>query len=305
MFCLLSGLVVVTYALWKQSNRDARQVLQVPVLSLLLKPESPPPRQALMRLLQDQSLEVPRPDGSMAHIGYISAVLDPRWITVEFFGGWNRELVANSDREALLFTSGPTFARSAGHGELGIRLHGDLLLANGAWFADNRAAAAQRAWVGISRDGSLEFGYGELTPALQERLRVFIGGLHALTNTIQPAPKSYTGVYGEMELADVRIVYGLRPDGWLEVVETADGVLFDDLRRFVAAKGFLAAYLPDHASKSRLIIPGRRLWSEEQAIWVSGGKPSISQLPFLLRMMPSAQWMSHQQDEDITSPQRN
>ena len=91
-----------------------------------------------------------------------------------------------------------------------------------------------------------------------------------------------------MTMADVRIVYGIRPDGRLEVVETSDGVLFPDLRRFVEAKGFLASFLPDHASKSRLIVPGQRLWSEEQADWVSGGRPSITALPFMLRVVPRA-----------------
>ena len=91
---------------------------------------------------------------------------------------------ANDDGEALLFTSGPTFARADGHGELGMRLHGDLLMANGLWTADNRAAAASRAWLGITNTGVLEFGYGALTPDLQDRLRVFIGGLHAFSNTL-------------------------------------------------------------------------------------------------------------------------
>ena len=40
---------------------------------------------------------------------------------------------ANDDTDALLFTSGPTFARGQGNGELGMRLHGDLMMANGTW----------------------------------------------------------------------------------------------------------------------------------------------------------------------------
>jgi hypothetical protein len=234
------------------------------------------------------------PTGTSISIGYTSVVVDPRWTTVEFFGGWNRELDANADEEALLFTSGPTFARGSGNGDLAMRLHGDLMLANGLWLSDNRAAAAERAWVGISRAGELEYGYGSLTAELEERLRVFIGGLHAFTNTTQEAPPSYEGVYGEMRLADVRIVYGIRPDGQLELVETADGVLFSDLKNFVGDKGFLASFLPDHASKSRLIVPGKRPWSHEHAVWVSGGKPSITQMPFLLKITPSREWNDRQ-----------
>ncbi len=246
-------------------------------------------------------MELIRPDGSVANIGYHSAVVDPRWVSIEFFGGWNREMEANQDTDALLFTSGPTFARGRGNGDLGMILHGDLLLGNGLWRAGNLAAANERAWMGITKEGSLEFGYGALNPALQAKLKVFIGGLHAFTNTIHTPPNSYEGVYGEMQMADVRIVYGLRADGKLELVETADGVYFPDLKQFVEKKGFLAAYLPDHASKSRLIIPGERHWSEEQAVWVSGGKPSITQMPFLLRITPSREWSDKQPIKDTTS----
>ena len=158
----------------------------------------------------------------------------------------------------------------------------------------SRQPSCRRAWVGISKEGELEFGYGDLTPDLEQRLRVFIGGLHAFTNT--RTRRRLIRVYGEMKLADVRIIYGLRPDGRLELVETADGVLFRDLETFVAAKGFLAAYLPDHASKSRLIVPGRRLWTEEHAVWVSGGKPSITQMPFLLKIKPTQAWLAQQPD---------
>ena len=247
-----------------------------------------------MRFHPERNLDLLRPDGTNVSIGYHSAVVDPRWIDVEFFGGWNREMDANEDTDALLFTSGPTFARGRGNGELGMRLHGDLMLANGTWRAGNLTAARERAWMGITRDGALEFGYGPLTPELEQNLRMFIGGLHAFTNTTRVAPETYEGVYGEMHLADVRIVYGLRADGKLELVETADGVHFRDLKHFVEQKGFLAAYLPDHASKSRLIIPGTRPWSQEQAVWVSGGKPSITQMPFLLRVTPTREWVDHQ-----------
>jgi hypothetical protein len=257
-------------------------------------PPPPPPREDLVRFHPDRNLDLLRPDGTSVSIGYHSAVVDPRWIDVEFFGGWNREMDANEDTDALLFTSGPTFARGRGNGELGMRLHGDLMLANGTWRAGNLTAARERAWMGITRDGALEFGYGPLTPELEQNLRMFIGGLHAFTNTTRVAPETYEGVYGEMHLADVRIVYGLRADGKLELVETADGVHFRDLKHFVEQKGFLAAYLPDHASKSRLIIPGTRPWSQEQAVWVSGGKPSITQMPFLLRVTPTREWVDHQ-----------
>ena len=295
--CLASGLLGMGIAWWMHPEQRAERSRPEPISRLVPDVEPPPPppaRDRLTRFLPDQTLNVLRSDGTSINIGYTSVVVDPRWTTVEFFGGWNRELDANDDEEALLFTSGPTFAHGSGNGDLAMRLHGDLMLANGLWPADNRAAAAERAWVGISRAGELEYGYGSLTAELEERLRVFIGGLHAFTNTTQEAPASYAGVYGEMRLADVRIVYGIRPDGQLEIVETADGVLFSDLKIFVKYKGFLASFLPDHASKSRLIVPGKRPWSHEHAVWVSGGRPSITQMPFLLKIRPSQDWYDRQ-----------
>tara|TARA_X000000950_G_scaffold287359_1_gene399335 strand:- start:474 stop:1391 length:918 start_codon:yes stop_codon:yes gene_type:complete len=291
-------MVGVGCALWWHGWENHQAELPAVISDMLAEPEPPPPppppREDLVRFHPDRNLELLRPDGTSVSIGYHSAVVDPRWIDVEFFGGWNREMDANEDTDALLFTSGPTFARGRGNGELGMRLHGDLMLANGTWRAGNLTAARERAWMGITRDGALEFGYGPLTPELEQNLRMFIGGLHAFTNTTRVAPETYEGVYGEMHLADVRIVYGLRADGKLELVETADGVHFRDLKHFVEQKGFLAAYLPDHASKSRLIIPGTRPWSQQQAVWVSGGKPSITQMPFLLRVTPTREWVDHQ-----------
>ena len=240
----------------------------------------------IARFIPDQNLRLTRSDGSEILLEYCSSILDPRWIDLEFFGGWNREDEANVDPDALLFFSGPTFEKEAGRGEFDMALHGDLLMSNGLWPAGNRAAARGRAHIAIKHDGELVFGYGELNPERMSRYRLFVGGLHALSNSQQSPPESYTGVYGTMKLADVRIIYALRADGDLEIIETADGVHFDDLRRFVDQRRFVAAYLPDHASKSRLIVPGVRRWSEEQAVWVSGGKPSITQLPFMLRVLP-------------------
>lgn len=257
-------------------------------------PSTPPAPGEIARFLPDQSLLIKRADGTQINLEYNSVILDPAWIDIEYFGGWNRESEANHDQQALLFFTGPTFEKELGRGELDMALHGDLLMSNGRWTAGNRAAARGRAFIAVNHKGDLEFGYGDLKPEQLKRYRLFIGGLHAFTNHQQSAPEGYTGVYGEMRLADVRIIYGFRPDGDLEVIETADGVHFDDLRTFVDQRQFEAAYLPDHASKSRLIVPGKRLWTVQQAEWVSGGKPSITQLPFMLRVVPRSELSTDQ-----------
>jgi len=42
-----------------------------------------------------------------------------------------------------------------------------------------------------------------------------------------------------------------------------------------AASGFLAAYMPDHASKSRLIIPGEKPFTDADANGISGSVTSF------------------------------
>jgi hypothetical protein len=285
---LLGALVAATHPFWLVLQKSDRQDSRVESLAWLLPepPPQPPPPAEIAVFQPDQVQQLSRNDGSTMSVGYSSVILDPRWVDLEFFGGWNREFEANRDAEALLFFTGPTFEKGHPNEPLGMVLHGDLMLSDGIRRAGNRAAASERAYIAVTEAGELRYGFGDLTRDRQERYRLFIGGLHAFAHRDSAPPSTYRGVYGPMRLADVRIVYGFRPDGRLEVIETDDGVLFDDLHRFVQARGFTAAFLPDHASKSRLIVPGRRVWSEEQAVWVSGGKPSITALPFMMRVLP-------------------
>lgn len=241
--------------------------------------------QPAFRLLEHQRLDLKskRANATNLSIGYSSIILNPSKIDISLYSGWNREYEANKDNKAMAFISGPTFEVTSNEG-MGFIVDGDLKLANGYWESRNRAASSSRASLCILNSGLLRFQYGSLNYTSGHDCRIFIGGLHALTNNTRHPPSSYKGVYGPMNMADVRIVYGLRADNLLEVIETDDGLLFEDLRRFSEAKGFLAAYVPDHASKSRLIVPRKRLWSAAKAFWVSGGRPSITQMPLMLRI---------------------
>ncbi len=291
LIAVASAAFGVLAALVATSTLDATTV-SIPGLALRQEPPAPvlpPPRGEIAVFASDQSVVLETDNGPSQTIAYSSVILDPRWIDLQFFGGWSREFEANEDGDALLFFTGPTFEKGHPQEPLGMVIHGDLKLSDQTIRAGNRAAAAGRAFIAVRHDGGLDFGFGSLTEQADQDYRLFIGGLHAFVHPLDSTPSRYKGVYGPMTMADVRIVYGLRDDGRLEVVETADGVLFPDLRRFVEAKGFVAAFLPDHASKSRLIVPGQRLWSVDQAVWVSGGKPSITALPFMLRVVPRSQ----------------
>jgi hypothetical protein len=217
---------------------------------------------------------------------------DPRAVQIDLLEGWDREQEAFADRQALAFISGPMYERHIDDGgrEMTVPL-GDLKLGDRIWRGRNRTASRQRAFVGIRRDGGVEFGYGELTAERAQRFDTFIGGLHSVYNDLEPPPASYRGAYSismgqqiRYFLPRIRMVIGLRPDGRMEVLMSRDGLTLEQTRGLARQRGLRAAYLPDHASKSRFIIPGQKGFSAADANWISGGATSFVHVPYLLRL---------------------
>ena len=218
--------------------------------------------------------------------------LDPRQVRFGLLEGWDRELDAFEDSAALAYVSGPMYERhvdSAGR-EITVPL-GDLKFGRRVWKGRNRTASRQRAFIGIRHDGSIDFGYGELTEAQTRRYDTFIGGLHSLYNDLEDPPTSYKGAYSismgqriRYYLPRIRMVMGLRNDGHLEVLMSRDGLTLEQTKDLARRRGYLAAYMPDHASKSRFIIPGVKGFTEEDANWISGGATSFVHVPYMLRL---------------------
>ena len=217
---------------------------------------------------------------------------DPRKVEFGLYEGWDREAQAYADTAALAFVSGPMYERHRESGgiERTVPL-GDLKLGSRVWRGRNRSAAQQRAYLGIGRDGRVDFGYGELTPEREARYDTFIGGLHSIYNDLEAPPSSYRGAYSigmgqqiRYYLPRIRVLYGLRPDGRLEVLMSRDGLTLEETRALARQRGLRAAYLPDHASKSRMIIPGVKDFSQEDANWISGGATSFVHVPYMLRL---------------------
>lgn len=217
---------------------------------------------------------------------------DPRKVRVGLLEGWDREQDAFQDTAALAYVSGPMYERHVDSGgqEITVPL-GDLKLGQRIWKGRNRTAALQRAYLGIAHDGSVDFGYGALTPEREQRYDTFIGGLHSIYNDLEEAPESYRGAYSismgqriRYYLPRIRMIYGLRRDGRLEMLMSKDGLTLEQTKDLARRRGLVAAYLPDHASKSRLIIPGVKGFTEEDANWISGGATSFVHVPYLLRL---------------------
>lgn len=217
--------------------------------------------------------------------------LDPRQVRFSLLEGWDREQEAYADAEALAFVSGPMYERYGAEGSANTVPLGDLKLGDRIWRGPNRSAARQRAFLAIRHDGQVEFGFGELTPARAEQYDTFIGGLHSVYNDLSPEPPEYKGAYSismgqqiRYYLPRIRVIYGLRPDGRLAVLMSRDGLTLEQTKALSRQRGFLAAYMPDHASKSRFIIPGQKGFSAEDANWISGGATSFVHVPYMLRL---------------------
>jgi hypothetical protein len=92
-------------------------------------------------------------------------------------------------------------------------------------------------------------------------------------------------------LPRIRMVMGLRDDGHLEILMSRDGLTLEQTKDLARRRGYLAAYMPDHASKSRFIIPGTKGFTEEDANWISGGATSFVHVPYMLRLSPRKRWL--------------
>ena len=225
--------------------------------------------------------------------------LDPRRVRFGLLEGWDREDDAFEDISALAYVSGPMYERhvDAAGQELTVPL-GDLKFGAKVWMGRNRAASRQRAFIGIQKDGSVDFGYGELTDARSTTYDTFIGGLHSLYNDLEDPPDTYKGAYSismgqriRYYLPRIRMVMGIREDGHLEILMSRDGLTLEQTKDLARRRGYLAAYMPDHASKSRFIIPGTKGFTEEDANWISGGATSFVHVPYMLRLSPRQRWL--------------
>ena len=216
---------------------------------------------------------------------------DPRWVRISLLEGWDREQDAYGDRGALAFISGPMYERQGAEGVAATVPLGDLKFGERIWRGPNRSAARQRAFIGIRHDGRVDFGYGELSADRADRYDTFIGGLHSVYNDLESPPASYKGAYSismgqqiRYYLPRIRVLFGLRPDGRLAVLMSRDGLTLEQTKDLARSRGFLAAYMPDHASKSRFIIPGVKGFSADDANWISGGATSFVHVPYMLRL---------------------
>ena len=256
-----------------------------------LAPRTPQP-QAFPAPEQEQSGDALGPFRYQSDDEVYALDFDPRKVRLGLLEGWDREQDAFEDSAALAYVSGPMYERHIDNGgqEITVPL-GDLKFGQKVWQGRNRTASRQRAFVGIKKDGGVDFGYGELTPERAAIYDMFVGGLHSVYNDLNEPPDTYKGAYSismgqriRYYLPRIRMVFGLRSDGRMEMLMSRDGLTLEQTKELARRRGLVAAYMPDHASKSRLIIPGVKGFTEEDANWISGGATSFVHVPYLLRL---------------------
>ena len=250
-------------------------------------PESRRPQPSALAASRGQDLFRYAPDEEV-----FAFDVDPRRVRFDLLEGWDREQEAYDDAAALAYISGPMYERHVNNSgqEITVPL-GDIKLGERVWRGRNRTAARQRAFIGIRHDGRVDFSYGELTPQRAELYDTFIGGLHSVYNDLESPPPAYRGAYSismgqqiRYYLPRIRMLIGLRSDGRLEVLMSRDGLTLEQTRSLARQRGLRAAYMPDHASKSRFIIPGVKGFSQDDANWISGGATSFVHVPYMLRL---------------------
>ncbi|MFM6868745.1 MAG: hypothetical protein ACKPKQ_01890, partial [Dolichospermum sp.] len=213
--------------------------------------------------------------------------IDPKKTRLEFSKGWDQESKAYKDNNALGYFTAPMFNSRTGIERGKVVPVADLKFQDSVFRTTNRSAAKQRAFVSIDKQGKTRFGYGELTPDLEKQSDVFIGGLHSLYNNTEKQPAEYKGAYNAGKQAAVlktlriRLIYGLNEDGTLSIVQSRKNLSIDEAKKLALKNGFIAAYLPDHGSKSRVIVPGVQAFDPTMRREVGGYD---SPTPYLIKV---------------------
>ena len=108
---------------------------------------------------------------------------------------------------------------------------------------------------------------------------MFVGGLHSIYNDLVEPPDSYKGAYSismgqriRYYLPRIRMVYGLRPDGRLEMLMSRDGLTLEQTKDLARRRGMVAAYARSCVQKP-IDRPWVKGFTEEDANWISGGTP--------------------------------
>ena len=217
---------------------------------------------------------------------------DPHHVRIDLLEGWGREQDAYRDTSALAYVSGPRYEKRIDNSNQYIAVPlGELKLEQQVWRNYSHVGFRQQAFIGIRHNGSIEFGYGELTQERMKHYDTFIGGLHSIYNKLKVLPPNHIGAHNTSigqrigyRPSRIRVIFGLLANGRIEILMSRNRLTLEETRDLAQRRSYLAAYMPDHASKSRFIIPGVKGFAEENNNWISEKSTSFAHVPYMLRL---------------------
>ncbi|MBU6427930.1 MAG: hypothetical protein KGR26_02875 [Cyanobacteria bacterium REEB65] len=194
--------------------------------------------------------------------GVLCAIIDTKRVRIDLARGWDQELKAFDDSNALLYFTGPFFEEEHGYGYdakiIGdVYFYGQLTLAS----PESRGFADRRYYLAISRGGRLKFGFGGWQPGYESLYDVYVGGLGYLYGP-EPPPPTYSNPYSGLTqrihdaIPRERLIVGKDADGHLVVIKTRPTMTKGAIEA-AESHGLVEAYFLDQGNKARFIAPGQ------------------------------------------------
>ena len=262
--------------------------------TVALRRDEPPrsSRRATEELSIASSKDIKKPFRYIIDREIYALDFDPRYIRINLLEGWDREQDAYEDTSALAYISGPTYEQHTNDSNQYVAVPlAELKLEQQIWRGNSSTVSRETAFIGVRHDGSAEFGYGELTQERVERYNTFIGGLHSIFNELESPSPSYKNMHNYSisqkvgyHLPQIRIVFGLLPNGRIEILMSQDKLTLKQTHILAKRRSYLAAYMPDHTSKSRFIIPEVKRFTKENNSWTNRRLSNFARVPYMLRL---------------------
>lgn len=218
---------------------------------------------------------------------------------------------AFQDRKAIAYSSGPMFDRFFLQDKnQQVNMIADVVQREQVLqLSRNRAAAEERGFIGINKQGKLKFGYGGAKSNKLSDYDTFVGGLHVLYNDEVPKPANYKGGYHSSlkqqlayQVPRPRVFFGKTKEGNLTVMEGQKDMTPQQLEKYARSMGFTAVMLPDHGNMARLTVPGQSMSRILPQSLGGTGKSTPYQLRFFERPQIESKQAKLSESSSVVTP---
>jgi tape measure domain-containing protein len=215
------------------------------------------------------------------------------------------------DKQAIAYSSGPMFDRFfLQNKNQKVNMIADVVQRGQVLqLSRNRAAAEERGFIGINKQGNLKFGYGGAKSNRLSDYDTFIGGLHVLYNDEVQRPANYKGGYHSSvkqqlayQVPRPRVFFGKTKEGNLTAMEGQKDMTPQQLEKYARSMGFTAVMLPDHGNMARLTVPSKSLSRILPQSLGGTGKSTPYQLRFFERPQIENKQAKLSKPPSVTTP---